>query len=278
MADQLWINGTQVHPQVAMTYGSISVVSLDWGTPDTETFLDPRPLADGMVFRGQVTKDRRFTLVLNVDGVGSLAKGQDTWEDVLDIINASNGLVNYKYVRDGGGGGTVTRQLMALATSEPAWTWVRGGGMGTPGLRPNGNVVVELPCVAPYPWWRNATDTDETITTSGTTPANKVLTRSGMLPVGLLVKVSTTGSLAEMTVSDGVRTMVLSATFNGTPKGVDWYYTDPTATSIDSGVTISTTSHLSLHSASTTITITPGAGSTGDHTVALSWYPAWKTP
>lgn len=281
MADTLAINGTTVGLEAVSApsggYGSVLVVALDWGVPDVVQFLDPRPLGDGKVFRGQVSQDRKFTLGLAGYGAGSLAKGQDTWQAVLELLRNTAGAVSYKYTRTDGTGGSVVRELLAIVDGDlPAWQLV--DKPGEPGMRPNGNWLMTLSCRALHPWFRNFTETTTTISPSGTTPANSAITRSGTRPCGLQVKVSTAGTLGSITISDGSRSMVLTATFNATPKGIDWYYSDPGATSIDSGVTIGIPSHLSMHSATTTITATPGIGSSGNHTVTVKHKPVWETP
>lgn len=278
MADQLWVNGTQVHPSATpFSYGTCNVIGLDWGTPGSDTFLDPVPLADGMAFRGHVTKERRFTIVLAVTDCGSEAKGQDVWQQVCSLIDTGNGLVNFRYVRQDGTGATIDRRLMAISEGEPAWAWNPDGG-GSDGLRPNGNVVITIPCVAPFPWFRD-TDYDEAfITPSGTTAAGVTFARAGQRNIGLEIKATTAGALTGFTLNNGLRTMTLTATFTGTPKGVDWYYTDPAAISIDSGVVVGTPASISLCTSTAVITCTPSGGSSAQHTVRLRYYPTWMTP
>lgn len=277
MADALYVNGTQVHPSASpFSFGVCNVVGLDWGTPDSETFLDPVPLADGMAFRGHVTKERRFTVVLSVSDCGSYAKGQDVWQQILTLIDTGNGLVNFRYVRNDGAGGTIDRRLMAIVDGQPAWAWNPSGGGD--GLRPGGNVVVTLPCLAPFPWFRD-TDYDEVfITPSGTTAAGVTFSRPGQLGCGVEVKASTAGALTGITLNDGLRTMALTATFTGTPKGVDWFHTDPTSATVDTGVTVGVPASISLHTSTAVITCTPAGSSSAQHTVRLRFFPTWRTP
>lgn len=283
MADQLFVNGVELGLEAVAApaggYGEIYVVSLDWGTPDAELFFDPRPLADGRSFQGSRAQDRRFTLGLAIDEPGSYAKGQSTWEALLDLFRADEGPVQLKYIRTNPEGGSFTRELLVVPEGMPGYANVRGGGAGVAGIRPNGNAIQLWSLVAPFPWWRDVSVTaTTTLTCSGTSPDSEVITRSGKRACGLEVKISTTGTLPSITLSDGQRTMVLTATFNATPKGVDWYYTDPTATSIDAGVVISIPAHLSLHSDPTTITATPGLGSSGTHTVTIKHRAIWEAP
>ena len=277
MADALLVNSTQVHPdQPCFSYGTTNVVALDWGTPDSELFLDPTPLGDGLMFRGRVAKDRKFTLRLAVADVGSMAKGQDVWQEVLDLLNAHAGLVEYRYVRADGLGGTVDRTLLATVQGEPAWSWMPSGGGD--GLRPNGNVVVTASCIAPWPWFRDSDPFTREASSSGTTPAAIVVPRGGQLACGLEVKAKTAGALGSVTVSDGNRSMTLTASFGSGYKGADWYFTDPQGWSADAGVTIGIPASLSLHDDPTTITFTPGGGSTGTHAFRVRWKPNWKAP
>lgn len=279
MADTLAINGTTIGLESTAApsggYGTVYVVALDWGIPDVETFLDPVPLGDGMAFRGQVAKDRKFTIVIAGEP-GSRAKGQDTWEALQTLFRSPTGPLSYKYTRTDGTGATIIRELLAIPLGEPGYGEVRGGDGA--GIRPNGNFRFVANCEAPFPWWRKFAEVDSSIACTAATPNNVVITRGGRGDCGLQVKVSTSGALSSITLSDGNRSMVLTATFSGTPKGVDWRYTDPLATSIDSGVTISIPAHLSLHSASTTITAAPNIGATGTHTVAIKHKALYGTP
>lgn len=258
-------------------YGYVRVVALDWGTPALDQFLDPRPLADGMMFRGQVNKERTFTLGLYVSGAGSWAKGQDNWQVLNSIFRVDGGSpLRFWFSRSTGAGGTQNVELLGVPVGTPGWAGVRGGA---PGIRPNGNLLYNTTVMCPYPWPRQESTDAETdhIHLLNAAADHVHLTRTGTRPCGVKVQVETDGSLAEVTISDAVRTMTLSATFGASAKGVDWYYTDPTATSIDSGVTLSIPAHLSLHSAETVMTCTPGAGSTGNHVVTFSWLPTFDS-
>jgi hypothetical protein len=282
MAEELWINGTKVHEVGASVVspggnGIIAAVEMDFGTPDQETFLDARPLADGMVFRGTVTKGRSFKLRFKVTGVAGRGEGFDEWQALLGLLSADNGIVSYKVVRPDSAAADVERELLAIVTGEPAWKWVSGGGED--GIRSAGHLVVSIDCIAPFPWWRSVDPETEVINFSGSGTGNVNITRLGQMACGLEAKVTTAGNLANITLDDGVRTLTLTATFGGSAKGVDWYFADPTATVIDSGVVISIPSHLSLHSASTTITATTSdGGASGSHTVTIRYYPLWRSP
>lgn len=278
MADAIYIAGTQVglDGQAAPSggYGLIWVSELDWGAPSEELFMDPRPLGDGMAFRGGVAKDRKLTLTLFGDA-GSMAKAQDTWQAVANLIRATSGPVSLRYDRTDGTGGSVSRELLVVPLDPPSWAHALGG---EPGIRPSGTWVMPLQFTAPFPWWRNYAETTTALAPSGTTPDSEVVTRSGTRPCGMSIAISTAGTLPSILVSDGSRSMTLTATFSGTPKTIDWYYTDPSATSIASGVTMSVPGHVSMHSASTTITVTPGIGSSGSHTVTVKHKPLWEHP
>lgn len=280
MADTLHVNGTQIGlDDIAAPgsgYGYVRVVGLSWGTPDSAQFLDPRPLGDGKVFRGSVPQDRRFTLTISGHSSGSLAKGQDTWLAVLNLFRTNTGTVSFKYTRTDGAGGTVTRELLAVVAGElPGWELNRSGI----GMRPNGNFLMQIPCLAPYPWFRSYVETDSTLTLTGSASNSVVVTRSGSRVCGVQVKVSTTGTLDAVTIQDGSRSITLTATFNSTPKGVDWYYADPSATVIDSGVVVSAPGHISLHSSSVTFTgQSVSASASGTHTIAFKHKPVWEAP
>jgi hypothetical protein len=277
-SDQIKVNGEAVHPAATpFTFGECNVTFLDWGTPDSEMFLDPVPLADGMAFRGRVTKDRKFTMQLAVTGTGSGAKGQDMWGEVLALFSANNGLVDYQYIREDASGDPVDRRLQAIVIGEPAWKWRDGGNGPEDGLSIGGNIFITLQCQAPFPWWRDSEYSEETINLTGNTPAGVAVDRGGDLACGLEVKVTSAGTLGTIGLSDGNRSMSLTATFDGTPRGVDRFYTDPHARSVDPGVTAGIPASLSLHSDPTTITATP-SGASGSHVVRLRWYPVWKTP
>jgi hypothetical protein len=133
--------------------------------------------------------------------------------------------------------------------------------------------------MCPFPWPRQESTDVETGTKalSGTTAGDIALTRTGTRTCGVKVAITTDGTLGGMTISDGVRSMVLTATFGAGAKGVDWYYTDPTAATIDSGVVLSIPAHLSMHSATTTMTCTPAGGSSGNHSVVFSWHPIFDS-
>lgn len=279
MADALYIAGTQVgiDSQTAPTggYGTIRVASLDWGTPDEEAFYDARPLMDGVVFRGAVSKSRTVRLSLFLEPT-SYSKGQTSWDAVQTLFRSATP-ISLRYDRTNPAGGTISRELLARCVGKPGYADVRGGGAGTPGLRPNGNAFFNCELVAPFPWFREYTETTTTLTTTGTTPvATPTVTRGGRLTCGLRLHISSTGTLNSVTVSDGSRSMTLTGTFGSTPGIVDWYYTDPTATST-SGLTLSIPAHLSLHSATTTLTVTPGGGSSGTHTVQVKHKALWET-
>ena len=275
--DILYINTTAVHPaKTPFSYGTSNLFLLDWGTPDAEMFMDAVPLADGSAFRGRVTKARNFTLGIVVSDVGTAAKGQDVWGEVLALVSANNGIVDYRYVRQTGAGATIDRRLQAIVVGEPAWRWSEANSGD--GLRLSGNVFITLPCVAPFPWWRDTDYTEVTLSPTGTTPASSAITRGGHLACGLEVKISTAGTLGSMTMLDGNRSLTLAATVSGTPKGIDRFYTDPHAVAVDAGVTSGIPGSLSLHSATTTITATPIAGASGAHTVRLRYFKTWKTP
>jgi len=272
------IDSTQVHPNVAWTYGTMWMLPSGPGAADVDMFLDSRPMESGLVFRGRVTRDRPFPLRLYVD-LGSSApsrpKGYQNWEDLLDLLSAEKGLVSFQHWRDDAVSGTVKRELLAQVIEEPPAAYVVGGD--EPGIRPNGNILFETQCVAPFPWWRTVGGATDSIVVTGATPNDKAIARGGQLVCGVRISITTTGALSAMTVSDGVRSIVLTATFGASAKYVDWYCTDPTATEIGSGVTINRDAHISLHSDPTTITCTPNGGATGTHTVALTWYALWKS-
>lgn len=280
MADALYLAGTQVglgDPVSAPSggYGTVYVAGLDWGAPGRELFMDPRPLGDGVAFRGQVAKDRRLTMIL-VGDAGSLAKAQDTWQAVADLIRAASGPVSLRYDRTDGAAASTSRELLVVPVDPPSWSHARGG---EPGIKPSGTWVMPLTFIAPFPWWRNYTETTTTLNPSGTTPANSAITRGGKLVCGMSIAIPTAGTLGSILISDGSRSMTATATFGGTPKTIDWYYTDPGSTgAIPSGVTLSVPAHVSMHSATTTITVTPGIGSSGNHTVTIKHKPLWEHP
>ena len=62
------------------------------------------------------------------------------------------------------------------------------------------------------------------------------------------------------------------------PGGRLWVHGESLPTSPHAGVTIGVPASLSLHSDPTTITFTPGGGSTGAHTFRVRWKPIWKAP
>lgn len=280
MADQLHVNGTQLGLEDIVSpggaYGYVRVVALDWGAPDTAQFLDPRPLGDGKVFRGSIPQDRKFSLSIYGHGFNSLAKGQDTWFGVVDLFRSNTGAVSVKFVRTDGAGGTITRELLAVVAGElPAWSMATSGD----GIRPNGNFLLSMSLIAPFPWFRNYVETTSTINLTGSGSGNVVVTRSGSRVCGVQVKVTTAGALDGILIQDGNRSMTLTAAFGASGKGADWYYADPSRTSIDSGVTLSVPSHLSLHSASTTFTAqSVSAGATGAHVVTLKHKALWEGP
>lgn len=281
MADILKIGGstgTQVGLDYTTAptggYGEVGVVALDWGTPSDVLFLDPRPLSPGMIFRGRASKDRTLTLAMFGKDAGTLAKGQTTWEKLQDLLTGSSPVSLY-YKRDHPTSGFIERELLAVPVDVPGPALVKGGG--EPGVRVNGNLLMVTSWVAPFPLFRSVTEESVSFNCTGTTPNATVIARTGQRPCGVKVSVSTTGTLGSITISDGNRQMVLTATFGASAKSVDWYHADPTGTSIDSGVTLSIPAHLSLHSASTTITATPGGGSSGTHTITVYHYPLWET-
>lgn len=277
-ADQVIVNGVPIHPDATpFTFGVSNVTFLDWGTPDAESFMDAVPLADGMAFRGRVTKDRKFTMQLAVSNVGSGAKGQDMWGEVLALFSANQGLIDYRYVREDANGDPVDRRLSAIVIGEPAWKWRAGGNGAEDGLSVGGSIFITLQCQAPFPWWRDTDYSEETIALTDTTPESAVIDRGGDLGCGLEVKVTSSGTLGTLGLSDGRRSMGLSGSFDSTPRGVDRFYTDPHAVTVDAGVTVGIPASLSLHSDPTTITATPTAAS-GSHSVRLRWYRIWKTP
>ena len=64
MADESFrIDSTQVHPNVAWTYGTMWMLPSGPGAADVDMFLDSRPMESGLVFRGRVTRDRPFPLL-----------------------------------------------------------------------------------------------------------------------------------------------------------------------------------------------------------------------
>lgn len=280
MADGLYIGGTQIGLEDVASpggaYGYVRVVGLGWGAPDTAQFLDPRPLGDGKVFRGAVPQDRKFSLSVYGHSFGSLAKGQDSWLGLVDLFRSQSGAVSIKYVRTDGTGATITRELLAIVAGElPAWTMATSGD----GIRPNGNFLLTMSLIAPYPWFRNFVETTSTINLTGSGSGNVVVTRSGNRVCGVQVKVTTAGTLDGILIQDGNRSMTLTAAFGASGKGVDWYYTDPTRTSIDSGVTISAPGHLSLWAASTTFTAqSTSASASGAHVVTLKHKAVWEGP
>lgn len=283
MGDKLWINGTLVHEVDALTaspagYGYIRAVELDFGTPNQETFLDPRSLAPGMRFNGTLTKDRPFRVRFLISGVGTVPKGQDEWETMLgSITNIAGGLLSFKTARTDAAAATVTRELLAIATREPAWRYVEGANED--GLRPNGNIVIAFDCVAPFPWWRDASETTETIIFSGAATDVTDIDVGGHVNCGAEIKVATAGSLASIGVSDGTNTMSMTATFGASAKGVDWYHADPTTTSIDSGVVIGDLSHFELaYDGTTTVTCVSPGGASGSHTITIKYRRLWKSP
>lgn len=282
MGDKFWINGTKVHEIDTLVaspagHGYVTAVELDFGTPNQETFLDPRSMADGMRFNGVLSGSRPFRVRLLISGVGTRAKGQDEWAYLLaNVVAVENGLVSYKIERTDASAATLTRELLAIVTSEPAWAYVDDAGAD--GLRVNGNIVVAFDCVAPFPWWRDVAEQTEVIAFTGTGVGTADIDRGGDMACGLEAKVTTAGSLASLTVTDGTNSMLLTATFGASGKGVDWYYADPTATAIDSGVVISDTGHIELHSATTTVTCTPPGGASGNHTLTIKWKRLWKAP
>lgn len=276
--DKVYINGTQVHPaRSAFTYGTCNVTHLDWGTPEAELFMVPVPLADGMAFRGRVTKDRKFTIKLAIEGLDEAGKGQDVWGEILRLWDAQDGVVAVRYVRDDGVGTDVDRTLLATLMTEPAWAWSVGGS-DADGLRLNGNLFITLECVAPFPWFRDTDYQEDSITVTDAASNNKSVDRNGDFGCGLEVKISTTGTLIGMTLTDGNRSLGLYGTFSATPKGIDRYYTDPTAVAIDTGFTTSIPASLTLHTDPTVITAVPTHAATGTHTVRIRWYRLWRTP
>jgi hypothetical protein len=281
MAETLHINGTKVH-EVGATVaapggnGEIAAIEMDFGTPNQENFLDPRPLADGLVYRGTVTSSRSFKIRLRVKDLANRGEGFNAWQSLLDLVNVDQGLISFQTVRPDDVGADVTRELLAIVIGEPAWKW---SGAGEDGIRHSGNIVITLDCIAPFPWWRSVTPEVETIDFSGSGSDNVVISRLGSTTCGLEAKVTTDGNLANVILDDGNRQMTMTATFGASALGVDWYFADPTATAIDAGVVISIPSHLSLHSSTTTITASTSDGSAaGNHTVTLRYYPLWKTP
>ena len=282
VSEKLWIDGTKVYDTAATVaspagFGTIRTLAFGFGTPDQETLLEPRPLADGLLFRGSVAGQRTFKLRFAVSGVASRGEGYAEWAAFLDLFSTEKGLITLKTERDDGAASPVTRELDIIAMGEPSWSLVRGEGEA--GVRYNGNLVIELDVVAPFPWWRSATAETETINFSGTGSGNVAIARLGQMACGVEAKITTNGTLGSITLDDASRSMTMTATFGASAKGVDWYFADPTATVIDSGVTISIPSHLSLHSASTTITAsTADGGASGNHTVTLRYYPLWKSP
>lgn len=281
MADKLWVNGTLLHQVETLVaspggYGVMGGVEIDFGTPNQETTLDPRSLAPGMRFNGTVTGSRQFRLRFMIVDVGSMAKGQDEWAALLAVMAASNGLVSYKTERTDGTGGTITRELLAIVTGEPAWAYIDTAGAD--GLRPNGNLIVAFDCVAPFPWWRDFAETTETINFTDTGTGTADIDRDGDFACGAEIKATTSGTLASLTVSDGTNAMAMTATFGASAKGVDWHHDNPVLTSIDSGVVISDLSHFELHSDPTSVTCTPPALSSGNHVVTIKFRNLWRTP
>lgn len=282
MTERLYINGTKVHDVDAAVVspggnGTISAVEIDFGTPDRETFLDPRPLADGMVLRGSVAMARSPVLKLRVDGVASRGEGFDEWESLVGIINADNGLVSLKTERPDSAAATVSRELLVVTTGEPGLVYRDAGGGD--GLRQSGSLEITIPFVAPFPWWRDTTAQETVLSFSAGGSDSAVVSRGGQKPCGLEAKVTTTGSLASLSLGDGNRTLVMNATFGGSALGVDWFHEDPEATAVDAGVTLSIPSHVFMHSDSTTLTVTTSdGGASGDHTITVKHYPLWKAP
>lgn len=282
MGDKLWVNGTKLF-EVDTTvtspggYGSISAIELDFGTPNQETFLDPRSLAPGVRFNGTLTKERPFRARFIITGVGTMAKGQDEWAALLAVMSAGNGLVSYKLERTDGTAATITRELLAIVASEPAWAY--SSDPGSDGLRPNGNIIAAFDCISPFPWWRDAAETTETINFSGTSTGTANIAAGGDVNCGAEIKATTAGALASIAVGDGTNTMTMTATFGASAKGVDWYHADPTTTAIDSNVVISDLSHFELaYNAMTAVSCVPPGTASGNHVVTVKYRRLWKSP
>lgn len=277
MADELWIGSTQVSPNQAGLYGTRNMVveGTDFGTPPEELFLQDSPSGDGQVYLGSWSGGRpvQLTISTNMGATGTLAKGQSEAAALTALIRP--GPVVLKVVRDNPAGGSYSRVLRVVPVGRPGWTY--SSSPGKPGVSPRGHVLWVAELKAPYPWWRNASASTTSDTTTGTTPKAIAITRSGDLPCGCKISISTSGTLNQVTVTDGVNTMVINAGFSGTAKYVDWKHTIPGEVSVSSGVTFSGRPNIELHSATTTLTFTPGAGSTGTHTFQIDHYPTWET-
>lgn len=276
-ADQVHINGTQVHPAQAGAYGTRNVLidGTDFSDVPETLFLQDNPTKDGQILLGSWAGARPFTVMIATDmvGAGTEAKGKDEAIALNRLCSPVNGLVEFKVVRDNPAGGIYTRVLKAVPTGRAHWRWSRGND--GPGVRANGNVLWQREFLAPYPWWRGSVE-DETNTTSGTTPLALVCTRLGDIPCGVKISISTAGTLGQVTITDGVNTMVAVATFNGTPKVIDWHHTTPGQVDWTTGITFTGRPNLEMHSATTTLTFTPVAGSSGTHTILAEWYPLWE--
>ena len=279
MADELWIGSTQISPDQPGLYGTrnVLIAGTDLGTPPEDLFLQDIPSGDGQIFLGSWTGGRPVKLAVSTDmgSSGTLAKGQSEAAALSALIRPTSGPVSLKVVRDNPGGGSYSRLLRVVPTDRPGWSYSESPGR--PGVSPRGHVLWLADLLAPYPWWRNASVTTTSDTTTGTTPKAIPVTRSGDLPCGCKISISTTGTLSQVTITDGVNTMVVVAGFSGTAKSIDWKHTIPGEVSLSSGVSLSGRPNVELHSATTTLTFTPVAGSTGTHTFTIEHYPVWET-
>jgi hypothetical protein len=123
-----------------------------------------------MEFSGRVTKDRKFSMVLVVTGVGSAANWQSLWSEILGQCHSGEGPVGVRYVRED----ATDRTIEAILLGEPAWRWKDGAGEG---LSVGGSIMMTLPWQAPFPWWRDSAYNETTLTPSGS-PGARLASRA----------------------------------------------------------------------------------------------------
>ncbi|MEO8084088.1 MAG: hypothetical protein ABI780_09720 [Ardenticatenales bacterium] len=309
----VYLNGVQLGFDAALTVptgsydpaASVTLIAMDWGTPERERFYRSRPLRDGSRRRGARSGRRTVTLQLLVtidDAVPDYdveAVRQDVWDYVLGLLSntvAYGALSTLKVTgqSDALGPAATSRIIRCDNVDTPAWIWAPDSvAPGYVGIHVGRQAVIPISLECPFPWFENETaSATSALTLDGTlrTTAPYVW---GLMPCGLQITIAGTGTgltIVMLNATTGASTVVGSGITltNVAPTSgnivIDWYYTDPTAWSVLQGATDlraklnTTANHGLLPSINNTLSHQVTVGSPTGCTITYRWKPLWGNP
>lgn len=237
---------------------TVTLIAMDWGSPERERFYRPRPLRDGSLRRGTRSGRRTVNLQLLVEIHDSVpdydveAVRQDVWDYLLSVLynSANGGVISTLKVTgqsDALGPAATSRIIRCDNANTPAWIWspddISPGYVGTHAQR---QAVIPIALECPFPWWEDETATATSALTLDGTLRTTTIYNLGLVPCGLQITIAGAGTgltIVMANATSGASTIVgggFTLTNVAPTSGnivIDWYYTDPTAWSVLQGST-----------------------------------------